>query len=292
VNAPRDIAAAPAVMEAYFHDLAGVLDQSLAAGEAYTARFSAEASDFVRMNRGKVRQPGAVVQHYLTIELIRGKRHASHQLSLSGEPAADRESLRAIVSGLRAIVPDLDDDPHLMIATDVESTRSARGEPLPPAEAVIDAVLGAGAGLDLVGLYAGGPMYRGFANSFGQRNWHEATTFNLQWSLYHRADKAVKSALSGFSWDPSALVARMNEAREQLAHIAMPATTLPPGKYRAYLTPAAMEEIERCCAGAASSARARDQAGQPLADAGWRAARLPRDDRRGHRRRRRTRIPG
>ncbi len=256
MNAPRDIAAASAVMEAYFHDLAGVLDQSLAAGETYTARFSAEASDFVRMNRGKVRQPGAVVQRYLTIELIRGKRHASHQVSLSGEPAADRESLRAIVSGLRAIVPDLDEDPHLMIATDVESTRTARGGPLPPAEAVIDAVLGAGAGLDLVGLYAGGPMYRGFANSFGQRNWHEATTFNLQWSLYHRADKAVKSALSGFSWDPGALVARMNEAREQLAHVAMPAKTLPPGKYRAYLTPAAMEEIGAMLCWGGFSARA------------------------------------
>jgi predicted Zn-dependent protease len=116
--------------------------------------------------------------------------------------------------------------------------------------------LGAGAGLDLVGLYAGGPMYRGFANSFGQRNWHEATTFNLQWSLYHRADKAVKSALSGFSWDSGTLVARMNEAREQLAHVAMPAKTLPPGKYRAYLTPAAMEEIGAMLCWGGFSARA------------------------------------
>ena len=99
-------------------------------------------------------------------------------------------------------------------------------------------------------------MYRGFANSFGQRNWHEATTFNLQWSLYHRADKAVKSALSGFSWDPRTLVARMNEAREQLAHVAMPAKTLPPGKYRAYLTPAAMEEIGAMLCWGGFSARA------------------------------------
>ena len=105
MNAPRDIATPPALMEAYFHDLAAILDRALVAGETYMAWFSAEASDFVRMNRGKVRQPGAVVQHYLTIELIRGKRHASHQLSLSGELASDRESLRAIVSGLRAIVP-------------------------------------------------------------------------------------------------------------------------------------------------------------------------------------------
>ena len=84
MNVPRDVAAAPAVMETYFHDLAGVLDRLVVAGETYTACFSAEASDFVRMNRGKVRQPGTVVQRYLDIDLIRGAKHASHRISLSG----------------------------------------------------------------------------------------------------------------------------------------------------------------------------------------------------------------
>ena len=256
MNAPRDIAAAPAIMETYFHDLAGVLDQSLAAGEAYTARFSAEASDFVRMNRGKVRQPGTVHQRYLTIELIVGPRHASHLLSLSGDLADDRANLRAILSELRAIVPDLDLDPHVMFATDVKPTRATRGGPLPPSEAIIDAVLGAASGLDLVGLYAGGPIYRGFANSFGQRNWHEATTFNLQWSLYHRDDKAVKSALAGFSWDEQALAARMEDARALLAHVAMPPRTLAPGKYRTYLAPAAVEDIAALLCWGGFSARA------------------------------------
>ena len=35
------------------------------AGERYTASFAAEQTDFVRMNRGKVRQPGTVAQRYL-----------------------------------------------------------------------------------------------------------------------------------------------------------------------------------------------------------------------------------
>jgi len=256
MNAPRDIAATPAIMETYFHDLAKMLDSLLVSGESYTACYSAEASDFVRMNRGKVRQPGAVVQRYVEVDLIRGAKHASHRLSLSGNAAADREMLRAAVGKLRAALPDLDDDPHLLIATDVHSTRASRGGPLPSAEAVIDAVLGAASGQDLVGLYAGGPVYRGFANSFGQRNWHEATSFNLQWSLYHRADKAVKSALSGFAWDERAFAAKIDEARAQLAHIAAPAKTLAPGRYRAYLTPAAMEEVGGMLCWGGFSARA------------------------------------
>ena len=256
MNAPRDVGAAPALMETYFHELASTLDRLLVAGESYTAGFSAEASDFVRMNRGKVRQPGAVVQRYLDVRLIRGAKHAAHRLSLSGDAAADREMLRAATTGLRDALPDLDDDPHLLIATDVRSTRAQRGGPLPPAEVVIDAVLGAANGLDLVGLYAGGSMYRGFANSFGQRNWHEATLFNLQWSLYHRADKAVKSAMSGFTWDERAFAARMDSARTDLVHVAMPAKTLAPGKYRAYLTPAAMEDVASILCWGGFSARA------------------------------------
>ncbi|HVN35601.1 MAG TPA: metallopeptidase TldD-related protein [Casimicrobiaceae bacterium] len=256
MNAPRDVAAPPAAMEAYFHDLAAVLDQSLAAGEAYTARFSAEASDFIRMNRGKVRQPGAVVQRYLAVELIVGARHASHLVSLTGDLAEDRAALRSIVSGLRAVVPDLDPDPHLMFATEIRPTRAARGGPLPPSEAIVDAVLGEASGLDLVGLYAGGAIHRGFANSFGQRNWHEATTYNLQWSLYHRDDKAVKSALSGFAWDERALARKMDEARALLAHVALPPRTLAPGKHRAYLAPAAMEEIAALLCWSGFSSRA------------------------------------
>lgn len=256
MNAPRDVGTVPVTMESYFHDLAGALDGLVIAGETYTAWFAAEASDFVRMNRGKVRQPGSVVQRYLDLDLIRGVRHATHRLSLTGDLAIDRAALRATVAGLRAVLPDVADDPHLLIATDVYSSRDVRGGPLPSAETVIDTVLTAADGLDLVGIYAGGPVYRGFANSHGQRNWHEATSFNLQWSLYHRADKAVKSALSGFAWDERAFAAKMAEAHTQLAQIAKPATTFAPGKYRAYLTPAAVEDIVSLMCWGGFSARA------------------------------------
>jgi predicted Zn-dependent protease len=114
---------------------------------------------------------------------------------------------------------------------------------MPAPEGVIATVLDAAKGLDLVGIYASGPVYRGFANSLGQRNWHEVTSFNLQWSLYHRADKAVKTAYGGFDWSDRAFAAKMHGARERLALLSVPARSLAPGSYRAYLTPTAMEEI-------------------------------------------------
>jgi len=230
-------------MEAYFDSLAKAVAQSLRGGERFTATFDAEDTDFVRLNRGKVRQPGTVTQRYLSIRLVAGARHAEHTLSLCGDLARDTEAVRDAVAGLRDALPDLADDPLLLLPASVHSSRSVREGSLPPSEAVIEEIIAAAGGLDLVGIYAAGPIARGFANSEGQRNWHETTAFNLQWSLYHRADKAVKSGFAGFAWDAATFERKMSDARERLALIGMPARALAPGKYRAYLSPSAMEEI-------------------------------------------------
>ncbi len=230
-------------MDRYFEELASIVQRSLRAGERFTASFAAEETDFVRMNRGRVRQPGTVAQRYLSIRLIEGTRHAEHSLSLAGDLATDGAIVREAVAGLRCVLPELADDPLLLLPTEVRSSRIVRGAGLPPSEAVIAEVLAAAHGLDLVGIYAAGPVWRGFANSEGQRNWHEATTFNLQWSLYHRTDKAVKTAHAGFAWDAASFAHKMADARARLALISRPPKALAPGKFRAYLAPSALEEV-------------------------------------------------
>jgi predicted Zn-dependent protease len=260
-------------MEGYFGTLAQILDQAIVAGEQYSAWFSGEESDFVRMNRGQVRQPGSVTQHSMRVRLIRGARHATHALSMSGDLARDREAVRSAISELRSALPELSDDPHLLLPTTVTSSRVERHAMLPPSAAIVDEVLAAARGLDLVGLLAAGPAYRGFADSEGRRHWHAATTFNLQWSLYHRADKAVKSAYAGLVWDSVAFGQKMADAIERLALISRPPKSLEPGRYRAYLSPTAMAEIaDLLCWGGFSgralatkqSALGRMQAGERL----------------------------
>lgn len=254
--AALDATGDPGPVEAYFGALVDVLQGALAAGERFTASFDAEDTDFVRMNRGKVRQPGSVAQRYLTLRLVRGARHASHRLSLAGDLAADRATVRDTVASLRLVLSDVVDDPLLLFPAEVRSSRSLREAALPASEALIDGILRAADGLDLVGFYAAGPVWRGFANSEGQRNWHATTTFNLQWSLYHGADKAAKSAYAGFTWDDAQFATRMQAAREQLALVARPPRTLDPGHYRAYLAPAAMEEFTTLLSWGAFSGRA------------------------------------
>ena len=243
-------------MKAYFNELAAAVDRALAAGERHATSFCAEETDFVRLNRGKVRQPGHVAQRYIEIRLIRGARHASHAISLSGKLATDVNAVEEAVVGLRGVLPDLAEDPHLALPSTVTSNATERGAALPASEAIVETVLRAANGEDLVGLLAAGPVYRAFANSEGQRNWHAITTFNLQWSLFYRTDKAVKASYCGFDWNDQVLNDRMTASAEQLALVSRPPKALAPGRYRAYLAPDAMQEVAGMLAWGGFSGRA------------------------------------
>ena len=230
-------------MEARFLELASMLDRSLQPGEAWTACFAAEDTDFIRFNNGKVRQPGSVHQAHVSIDLIRGRRHATSDLTLSGDPAVDHPQVSATLSELRALVADVPEDPYLLFSTEVRSSSSRRPGRLPAREHVAAAVVDAARGLDLVGIYAAGTICRGFANSFGQRNWHEVENFNFDSSFHHRQDKAVKTAYAGFEWSDADLAARMDKARDHFERLKSPPRTLEPGRYSAYLAPAAIDEL-------------------------------------------------
>ena len=128
-------------MQDHFFALADTLTAQLKGDEGYLARFSGESSDFVRFNRSAVRQAGAVEQRYLTLELFRGKRHASQTLALSGDAAVDRAAAQHAVTTLRHILADTSEDPHFLINTTPQSTtRNMPGAVALPDEGV-DAVL-------------------------------------------------------------------------------------------------------------------------------------------------------
>ncbi len=230
-------------LRAYFHDLADHLQGAARAGEVIASGFTAESSDFIRFNRSAVRQATSVRQVRWTLSLVRGARRVDAATTLTGAAAADRATLEAMLADLRGGIDQAPEDPYLLLPeTPHDSTRESPGE-LPEVEAVIDAVVGAGRGLDLVGLYAGGPVLEGFADSRGQRNWQRVDNFNFEWCLYHDRDKAVKTSYAGSRWEPAAFEGRMRFAREQLELLGQPAVTLAPGRYRAYFAPAAMEEV-------------------------------------------------
>jgi predicted Zn-dependent protease len=244
-------------MESLFQTAAETLAAQARPGEVVSLWFAGERSDFVRFNRARVRQVGTVEQAYARVHLIVGCRHAESTLSLAGT-AHDQSALVETLDELREVLRSIPEDPHLVYETVVSTSRTVRPAVLPKAEDAVASVLDAAGDDDLVGFYVGGDIYRGFASSLGQRHWHHVESFSFDWSLYERADKAVKATYAGFDWSPDELTRRMEGARAQKRLLARPAVKLSPGRYRAWLAPAAVGELMSMLCWGGFSGRARE----------------------------------
>jgi predicted Zn-dependent protease len=230
-------------MREHFYQLADEIGALLKQGEVFTCYLMGEDSDFVRLNQNRVRQAGRVRQIELELDLIEGARHAAARFDLSGEIGFDRAILQQQLEALRGQRAHLPDDPHLLYAVEGRSHEDCRESRLRSARDAVSEILRSAEGLDLVGIWASGPQYRGFANSFGQRNWFECASFNFDWSCYLSPEKAIKSRFAGFDWTANALHRRVQQIRSQLPVLSKAPRVLTPGRYRAYLAPAALQEI-------------------------------------------------
>jgi predicted Zn-dependent protease len=204
-------------LKAYFDALA----QSICKVEAgspfdrVTLNFASETSDFVRFNRGAVRQMTRVEQHEATVTVVAGQRRVASSTMVGGNTDADIALLLQLRASLAADLPMVPPDPHLLMPqTVVDTFRDEVDEKdeieqgyaaLPPVEDLVAQVIDEARGLDLVGFYAAGPVIAAFADSRGQRNWHRVRSFHFDWSLYCTGDpavrdRAVKSTYAGVHW--------------------------------------------------------------------------------------------
>ncbi|WP_109512063.1 TldD/PmbA family protein [Pseudomonas ovata] len=247
-----------------FEALVAVLRAALQAGEQFSLAYEAEASDFIRFNHGQVRQAGCVQQASVSLKLIHEGRHADLTLTLADDSDEDRRRLEQAVTQVRQALPLLPPDPYLLPNTEAWHSENRQAAPLPDTQDVVARISERAHGLDLVGIYAAGPIYRGFASSWGAMGWHQANSFNLDWSLFHTNGQAVKANYAGHDWDSAAFDRQFEQAREQLDYLGRPAITLAPGQYRAYLAPAALDEIIGMLAWGGFSAQAIASKHSPL----------------------------
>ncbi|MDF9617911.1 TldD/PmbA family protein [Pseudomonas entomophila] len=231
------------VYQQRFESLLDSLNAAVQPGEQFTLGYSAEQSQFVRFNHAKVRQAGLVSQASAQLRLVRDGRQAEQQITLGDDAELDRQRLHEALAQLRQTLPLLPLDPYLSLDESAWHSHSLLETPLPELDEVLALIEREAGDLDLVGIHAAGPICRGFASSFGAFGWHQANSFNIDWSLFHANGQAVKANYAGQTWRGEKFAARLRQAREQLEHLGRPAITLEPGSYRAYLAPAAMDEI-------------------------------------------------
>ncbi len=230
-------------MQQYFNELIDKILETLKDDEFLIAKLNGEKSDFIRLNHNRIRQAGNVLQTDISLDLISGKRHAASSCNLVGDINIDLYQLNSIISNLRQQLDVVPDDPYLYYATEVSSHDSITENKIPDSNTALDYVMEQAQGLDLVGIWASGDQYRGFANSAGQRNWFSKPNFNFDWSVYHSTDKAAKNDYAGFEWNNEMLSSKMQDTRAAVDILSRPAKQLKPGKYRVYLSPVALNEI-------------------------------------------------
>ena len=233
----------PSGAQTYFDELIAWASTQLRGDEVLTASLAGEDSDFVRFNRGLIRQAGSVKQRSVELDLIDGDKHCSADVQLAEDPDLDRARIGGLLLDLRDRLRLVPPDPYLAYATGTDTTERVGAAALPAADDAIGEIQSASNGRDLVGIYAAGDAYRGFASSLGQRNWFQAGTFNFDWSFYLQADKAVKTAYAGDRWDGDAFAAKVDRSADQLAVLARDPIDLKPDTYRTYLAPTALSDL-------------------------------------------------
>jgi predicted Zn-dependent protease len=236
-----------AVMKDWFEAIARWTAAAAHAGERIDANWYAECSDFVRFNRGRVRQCGSVLRTGVELRLVHDGRVARANVTLQGVPREDGARLDGQLSMLREAIADAQPDPWLLLDEEPLRSETFLSEPLPDPDELADAVLAAAADEDLVGFYMGGPMARGMASSLGHRHFHLSTSWSFDFSVYvsqgQARDKAVKSMAAGSVWDRAKLIRAVGEAAGQLAIVARPPRQLERGRYRVLLSPRANAEL-------------------------------------------------
>jgi predicted Zn-dependent protease len=232
------------MMRDAFFDLADRLGDGLRGDEVLFCNLDGEDSEFVRLNKNRVRQAGSLHRRSLELSLIAAGRQVEGGCELSGSPEQDLALARDLLERLRERLPHVPEDPYLSYSTTpASSERTLGGRELPDAaEAVSELIAGAG-DLDLVGIWASGDLLSGLASSIGHRHWHHSTSFNLDFSCFLESDKAIKAGYGGLEWDGARLAEKLEEVRRGLALMARPTRSIPPGRYRAYLAPEAVQEL-------------------------------------------------
>lgn len=239
----------------HFDALAQGVERLREGSEIALLSFSAEHSEFIRFNQGKVRQIGTVSQGKLTLRLIDGTRQAYSTMTVGGRLDADMREASEALAVLRASLREAPEDPHLLFGQSPWTQSTQRSGRLPEPQALVRTVAECAHGLDFVGFYAGGTVARGFASSVGSRGWYEVDNFNFSWSLYDRSGRAIKSEYAGDAWDDAVFAHKVEEAASRLPILGRTPRVLTPGRYRTYLASAALGSLVESVAYEGFSAR-------------------------------------
>jgi predicted Zn-dependent protease len=221
--------------------------------------------EFVRLNSARVVQASQVDYISVGIGLRNGTKSVGAGLSLSTDLHQAREQLSEQLARLRSWISHVPDDPFMEQWAPPSQSHTDSQMTSAPVAQVVEDLSSSARGLDLVGLYAAGPLASFMATSDGHFHWHRSLRSFFDFSVYAQKDKAIKGSWSGQAWSGGVVDQKIQDARARLDILFRPPVTLPPGVYRALLSSEAVSDLLGLACWGGFSARAHLTSQSPFA---------------------------
>ena len=230
-------------MENKFNIISDKIFTLLNDGEYLTISLSGENTQFIRYSQSKIRQTGLVDDATLELELVYDNRTCGEAFTVSGDIDTDIQKAKMVLETLRAEVVQLPEDPYIVLPENNGSSRDIHAGSLLSVEDAADALTPAMQGVDLAGIWSSGKIYRGNANSLGQKHWFCTETFSLDYSLITADEKMVKATFAGSEWNQSNYKSFMVASIKKLEFMKRDSITVEPGEYRTYIASPGVRDI-------------------------------------------------
>ena len=230
-------------MEKIFNQLCEGLFSELENNEALTLSFSGENSQFIRINNASIRQTGLVDDANLGLKFISNNRTCEGSITVSGDYDIDLSRGKSEIERMRSESKEILEDPFLVMPTNSGSSREIINANGLQFDHAVEALLPSMQGVDLVGIFANGKMFRGNANSLGQKHWFETESHCLDYSLVTPERQMVKGTYAGTDWDQQLYESYVNRSIEKLELMKREPVRVETGAYRTWFEAKAVADF-------------------------------------------------
>lgn len=233
--------------EKWFDQLSQSLLSQLRSDEELALSLNAEQPTYLRFNQSKLRQNTVITNIVVDFSLTQSKKRSQASIVFTGNIKHDLDFGKQHLLRLRDECESLPEDPLVTaVPNGINSDQKTFGQ-MPQVSQVLSLVTELVGKEDFAGLFAMGPHLKAYVNSKKLRHWFSTESYFLDYSIYavnlDGKNKAVKGSFSGTDWDPKGLQENLEFSKSILPALKNKNITLKPGKYKAYLAPAAVAEV-------------------------------------------------
>ena len=230
-------------MEKIFNQLCEGFFSELENDESLTLSFAGENSQFIRINNASIRQTGLVDDANLGLKFISNNRTCEGSITVSGDYDIDLSRGKNEIIRMRSESKEILEDPFLVMPKNSGSSREIINANGLEFDRAVEALLPSMQGVDLVGIFANGKMFRGNANSLGQKHWFETESHCLDYSLVTPERQMVKGTYAGTDWDQQSYVSYIKRSIEKLELMKRKPMRIETGAYRIWFEAKAVADF-------------------------------------------------